>query len=376
MIAMAHEGTQIWAEWRSFLGPIDDETAVFHRPGMLLLLPEISASVQATVEVMCGLGIAAQILSVDALIKRFPFLETASHSPPKAPSDPTFFEPSGRQIGGAVFEEGAGYIVSPGLATQNLRLAAEREGARFIFHQDVVDIRRHSCGPRFALGTRRGKTFEADVLVNASGPHSSRTNQMVGASLPLETRPLRQEIHIMGNPTFDGVNGHLMPVVGDIDGGIYFRPEVHGKDVLVGSTEPECDLLQWVDDPDDYPLHVTEAVWERQTLRYMKRVHGATRGPRRGIAALYDVTVKDWYPIADKTDVPGFYVCMGTSGSSFKTAPVLGRLMAELIGANERGEDTDAHPLQLHLPRIDTTINAGFLSRNRSAVQSSSTVIG
>ncbi len=53
---------------------------------------------------------------------------------------------------------------------------------------------------------------------------------------------------------------------------------------------------------------------------------------RRGLASLYDVTLLDWNPILDRTDEPGYYVAMGTSGSSYKTAPPIGLLMAELIG--------------------------------------------
>ena len=89
-----------------------------------------------------------------------------------------------------------------------------------------------------------------------------------------------------------------------------------------------------------------------------------------------DVTVADWYPIVDRTDLPGYYVCIGTSGSSFKTAPVLGSLVATLITENESGRDTDLDPLEFSLPRIDRTIGIDFLSRRRGKLASSGTVIG
>ena len=99
-------------------------------------------------------------------------------------------------------------------------------------------------------------------------------------------------------------------------------------------------------------------------------------GPPRGIAALYDVTVRDWYPIADRTDRPGYYVCIGTSGSSFKTAPVLGHLMAEIIQSGEEGRDTDRDPITLALPRIGVSVDTRFLSRHRGELQTTGTVIG
>ena len=99
-------------------------------------------------------------------------------------------------------------------------------------------------------------------------------------------------------------------------------------------------------------------------------------GRPRGVADLYDVTVRDWYPIVDRTDAPHYYVCIGTSGSSFKTAPVLGMLMAQIIVACEAGKDTDRNPVQLTLPRIGVTIDTQFLSRRRGQIGTSGTVIG
>jgi glycine/D-amino acid oxidase-like deaminating enzyme len=108
----------------------------------------------------------------------------------------------------------------------------------------------------------------------------------------------------------------------------------------------------------------------------MKRIPELQLGPPRGVASLYDVTVQDWYPIADKTDLEGYYVCIGTSGSSFKTAPVLGCLMAEIIESCEGGADIDAEPFQLTLQRAGVTIDTRFLSRLREDLTSTGTVIG
>jgi sarcosine oxidase subunit beta len=45
------------------------------------------------------------------------------------------------------------------------------------------------------------------------------------------------------------------------------------------------------------------------------------------------------------------------------SAPVAGKLMAELIDYCEDGHDNDTQPLQFHLERIDRNVNAGFCSR-------------
>jgi len=375
MIAMAHEGAAIWADWASYLGPIDDETAVFRRPGMLFIPPRVDDGVLGTVAEMQKLGINVALLSADELSERFPFLETTSQFPPKPVDDPDFFESTGRRIEGGIFEEDAGYVVSPGLATLNLRSAGERDGVRFLLNREVLEIGKLDDG-QFRLATNAGASIDSEVVINVGGPHSARINALADVALPLETRPLRREVHALANPLFDEKGESAVPVVGNLDGGIYFRPECRGRDLIVGSTDPDCDELEWVEDPDDYNRGVTDEYSRRQCLRLMKLFPDVRLGPERGLAALYDVTVQDWYPIVDRTDLPGYYVCIGTSGSSFKTAPVLGRLMARIVEACEAGQNTDREPIRLDLPRIGASIDSRFLSRLRGRIQTTGTVIG
>ena len=70
--------------------------------------------------------------------------------------------------------------------------------------------------------------------------------------------------------------------------------------------------------------------------------------PVKGVVDLYDVT-DDWIPIYDTSDLPGFYMAVGTSGNQFKNAPVAGAMMAELISACEQGRDHDRDPLPFRL---------------------------
>jgi sarcosine oxidase subunit beta len=375
MIAMAHEGAKIWADWANHLGPIDGDLAVFEQAGVLFILPELDESATRTAAEMKRIGIGVQVFSAGEIAARFPFLDVASHHPVTSPEHPRFFEPTGRRVGGGVFEADGGYVVYPGLATQNLRSAAERDGANFLLKREVVAIQKEaSC---FRLQLKQGEPLESDVVVNAGGPHSSIINRMAGLTLPLETRALRREVHQLRNPLFDeATERNPVPVIGDLDGGVYTRPEARGRALIVGSTDPDSDELEWVGDPDDYDESVTELYRQRQCLRLMKRIPELQLGPTRGVVSLYDVTVQDWYPIADKTDLQGYYVCIGTSGSSFKTAPVLGRLMAEIIESCEGGGNIDTKPYQLALSRIGVTVDTRFLSRLRTQLTSSGTVIG
>lgn len=376
MTAMAHEGAQIWADWGGYLGPIDEDLAIFKRPGMVFLLPELTREFRERAEGMRRIGVAVEIWTAEELHERFPFLDVTSQHPPKSIDDPAFLDAgTGGPIGGAVYEQDAGYVVSPGLATHNLRRAGEREGVRFQLNREVRAIS-SGGGPRFALKLSDGSVLESDVLVNVAGPHSARVNALAGVSLPLETRPLVREVHALANPLQGTPQGGAIPVVADLDGGIYFRPEAGDSSIIVGSTDPACDELEWADDPDSARTSVSERYRERQCLRAMKRFPEVRLGPMRGVASQYDVTVRDWYPIVDKTDWAGYYVCIGTSGSSFKTAPVLGSLVAEIVAATEGGRDVDKDPVQLELPRIGLTVDTSFLSRRRGSIESSDTVIG
>lgn len=375
MIAMAHEAASIWADWPGYLGPVGEDLAVFKRPGMLFILPRVDETVHALLAEMLRVGIKASLLTPEQVRERFPYFDTASHFPARPVSDPAFLETSGRPIAGAIFEEDSGYVVSPGVATSNLRRAGEREGVRFALNRLVRSIR-PGGSHRFLVEIEARGSIECDVVVNAAGPHSGIVNRMAGVDLPLETRPLRREVHVLSNPLYGRPEGTAVPVVGDVDGGVYFRPETGGRDIVVGSTDPECDAKDFVADPDDFGDAITDLYRERQCLRAMQRFPAMRLGRPRGLASLYDVTVRDWYPIVDRTDLPGFYVCIGTSGSSFKTAPVLGRLMAELIESGEDGRDTDRKPLVFDLPRVGISVDTRFLSRRRGEMQTTGTVIG
>lgn len=375
MTAMAHEGAHLWANWGDYLrAPDARELAHFERPGMLFIPPAIDDGVRSIVAHMRALGVAVEILSPAELQQRFPFLDTASNRPIRAPDDPDFSTPTGRSIDGGVFEADAGYVVSPQLATRNLRAAGEREGVEFRLGCPIAAITRR--GSRFTVTLADHTTLQATAVVNAAGPHSAIINRLAGVTLPIETRPLRREVHAVANPTWTATTGSPLPVVGDVDSGVYFRPESGARDIIVGSLDPQCDRLEWVDDPDDCNTTCTNDGYERQVMRTMKRFPDIRLGPRRGIADMYDVCTLDWHPILDRTDLPGYYVAIGTSGSSFKTAPVIGGLMAELIVAGAAGRDHDLEPVRVPLAHVDFEVDLGFFSRHRGAQRSSGTVLG
>ena len=200
-------------------------------------------------------------------------------------------------------------------------------------------------------------------MVNIAGPHSAKITAMAGveAGMKITTRALRHEVaHVPSPEGFDFERDGC--VFSDNDTATYSRPEL-GNYVLVGSEDPACDTREWVD-PDDYNTEFTEQ-WRLQVLRHAQRFPG-TGIPNRtkGVVDLYDVT-EDWIPIYDRSDLPGFYMAIGTSGNQFKNAPIAGEMMAELIESCEAGRDHDRDPVAFHLRHIDRDISLGFFSRRR-----------
>jgi glycine/D-amino acid oxidase-like deaminating enzyme len=229
-------------------------------------------------------------------------------------------------------------------------------------------------GPRrWRVSTADGGSIDADLVVNAAGPWSSALNRLVGADgdFAVTSRPLRQEVHQLAAPTSaPGVT------VADPDLGVYLRPQGGGQ-LLVGGLEPECDPLEWVDDPDAVDQHPTTRVFEAQTWRAARRLPELTVPNRpSGIVGVYDAAT-DWTPIYDRTSLPGYYVAMGTSGNQFKNAPLVGQLMATLIDAVEAGHDHDADPLTFTAPRTGNVLELATYSRLRQvAPDAPSSVMG
>jgi glycine/D-amino acid oxidase-like deaminating enzyme len=215
------------------------------------------------------------------------------------------------------------------------------------------------------------------VVVNAGGPWSGAINRMagVGSDFTVDTRPLRGEVHAIPAPPGLNPPGELGPCLGDPDLGYYLRPEPGGN-ALIGTMEPACDPLEWIDDPDTANLDRTAAGFERQVFRAARRFPLVTVPNQPvGIAGIYDVT-PDWVPIYDRTDRKGFYVAIGTSGNQFKNAPLVGEFMAELVDAVESGTDLDAMPLQHQGRHTGQAIDLGTFSRRRALAPSVGNVIG
>ncbi|MEA3231782.1 MAG: FAD-dependent oxidoreductase [Thermodesulfobacteriota bacterium] len=374
--AMAYESYFYWDDWANYLEAEDPGgMAKFIKTGIMVLKCQVNEKLKKTMSLLDELGISYEEWDFDRVKKRFSILDGASYYPPQRPDDAAFGRKNKDALPGAVYYPAGGFISDPQLSTHNIQVAAEAYGAKFLFNSQVTAIhkeRHQVSGITVADGTR----INAPVVINAAGPHSFVINRLAGIEdgMKIKTRALRHEvIHLPAPSGFD------FEAVGcpssDSDIGCYWRPEV-GNHILCGSEDPDCDPKDWIDDPDVFNRDMTEQA-RAQAYRLALRIPeiGIPRNIK-GIVDLYDVT-DDWIPIYDKSDLPGFYLAVGTSGNQYKNAPMVGKILAELIEQCQNGRDHDADPIQFHLEHQDRTINLAFYSRLREInMESSFSVLG
>ncbi len=369
--AIAYESYFYWKNWQAYL-EVEDErgAATFTHSGMLIIRTK-GQDLSRHLELHDDLGIPYEVWDLETLKRKAPHFDDHSHWPPSRPGDEQFDRPPDEKILGAIFLPAAGYVTDPQLSVHNLQRAAEANGARFRFNEEVVEIRRKR-GRVAGVTLEGGEQIDCPVVVNVAGPHSFVINRMAGVEeeMRIKTRALRHEVHFVPAPAeYDPEHGGYMTSDDDIGG--YFRPEV-GNLILIGSQDPECDPKEWVEDPDHFNRQVTQEQWQAQVYRLAKRIPSLPiPNEPKGIADLYDVS-DDWIPIYDKSSLDGFYMAVGTSGNQYKNGPVVGQLMTELIDACEQGHDHDKDPVTMKTCYTGVTLNIGFYSRLREINRGSS----
>ncbi|MBB2503624.1 FAD-binding oxidoreductase [Amycolatopsis echigonensis] len=374
-VSAAWEAQFCWSDWADHLGHDVGDLARFERSGLVVLDVDVVPR-SGWVPLLDEVGVPYEEWDGATLARRVPGIDTGRYWPPKRIDDEEFWSDATETLGG-VYTPDAGYVTDPQLAARNLAAAAAKEGAEFRFRAAVTGIE-SADGRVRAVVLADGTRIAAPVVVNAAGPWSGKLNELagVGEDFTVGVRPMRQEVaHVLAPEGYHPAGG-VGPAVADMDLGTYFRGEVGGG-LLVGGTEPECDPLQWLDDPDEANPNPTMAVFEAQVTRAARRLPGMRVPNRaRGVVGVYDVA-DDWTPIYDRTGLPGFYVAMGTSGNQFKNAPVVGRMMSTLIEQVEAGADHDANPVQYKGVHTGLRVDLGAFSRKRERnAGSSGTVMG
>jgi sarcosine oxidase subunit beta len=207
-------------------------------------------------------------------------------------------------------------IADPSGLTEGYATLARRAGARIQLGTEVRSVRVERDRVR-GVRTRDGDVG-SPIVVNAAGPWAGLLAATAGVELPLEPVPR----HVLVTGPFPGVPERRTLVI-DAGSSFYFHRE--GPGVLMG-----------MGDPDERPSFDTspdEGFIADRLLPAALRVYPPLEeaAVEHSWVGLYEMT-PDRHPILGPAPgVEGFYLANGFSGHGFQHAPVVGRLLAEMI---------------------------------------------
>lgn len=226
---------------------------------------------------------------------------------------------------GASFNKRDGHI-DPFQATQAYAEAAKRLGVEINTCTEVVDIKT-SGSKVIGVVTQNGDVIDAEIVVNAAGPHGALIGKMVGLEIPLY--PERHQILVT-----EPLEMFLPCMVISFTHGTYFKQTPHGS-LLMGVGDPEHEVKDFNEESTwqflkDVAKKITFHLPSLKDVRVVRQWSG-----------LYDIT-PDSQAILGKTDVDGFYLDVGWSGHGLQLGPVVGKLLAQDIAGEKPDIDYSA----------------------------------
>jgi glycine/D-amino acid oxidase-like deaminating enzyme len=292
------------------------------------------------------LGIRSVVLDDAAMQQRFPAINPCLANP-----DWDLAEKHVCSDGGPHLLELDGGHIDPVDVVNDLISGARAKGVEVRFGTEVEGVEMNGgrvAGVRLADGS----TVASPVLVSAGGPWCGRLFANVGLDCPWRLEPTRiQIVHIDRPADVQGV----IPVTIDPIGGIYFRSQNRGQQIIVGSIREE-DEKEFVPDPDQYATYADDDFLRAKLYVLEHRLRGLSDVRRpRGYSGLYTINRQDFHPIVGPTPIEGFFVANGLSGHGFKLAPAIGSLVAQMLAGR-----TD---------RFDTRVPPGFLAFDRELLR-------
>jgi sarcosine oxidase subunit beta len=266
--------------------------------GYLFLVREeaVWASFRAAAEMQRGLGVDVRLVTP---------LEAAELVPGIAVDG----------VIGATYGPGDG-IADPSGLTQGYATIARRAGATI---RTGVDVRRILVDDGGVSGVETTEGVIATrTVVNAAGPWAGLLAATAGVDLPIE--PIPRAVVVTG--PFPGVPARRTLVI-DAATSFYFHRE--GPGVLMGMGDPA--------ERSTFETRVDERFVAEQLLPTAVRILPALAEASiaHSWCGLYEMT-PDRHPILGAVPgLDGLYLANGFSGHGFQHAPIVGKLLAEMI---------------------------------------------
>lgn len=193
--------------------------------------------------------------------------------------------------------------------------AARRAGAVVAIRAPVTHLARGSSGWTIRAGT---DVFQAARVVNAAGAWASLVAQMADARAIAIDPKRRTMVQVrLGRAIDPG-----LPLVIDLAGGFYFKPEGPHR--------------VWISPHDETPSAPCDAAPDEEDVaRAMARFEAAMEWPiaavERSWAGLRSFAPDRAPVFGADPDCPGFFWCVGQGGAGIQTAPAIAALLSALI---------------------------------------------
>lgn len=235
-------------------------------------------------------------------------------------------------VGAAAYEGSSGFA-DPNATAYAFAAAAERLGARIWTQCEATRIVTDG-GRVVGVETTKGR-IDTPAIVIAPGAYAKHLLEPFDLDFGLY--PHRSMVAVFHWPA--GWNERHMVCIDNINH-TWLRPE-GTRGTLIGVEQPQSD---W--DPDNFNEGVdpgfVEQARAKLTARFPAFEHATMRGGWSGIYMMSP----DGRPIIDQIpSVPGLYCMLGDSGTSFKTAPAIGKCLAEWI-VNGEPQTVDLTPFR------------------------------
>jgi len=244
------------------------------------------------------IGINTSVISADEVKKLFPDLIT-------------------EHFDYAAYEPDSGYADAT-LTTNSFIEAAKRNGTTLIQNCEVTGI--HAAGGKVTgVSTDKGD-FEAPLIINAAGAWAKQVASLAGIEVPLET--WTHDVAFLYRPP---LLGRIPACIDDVIN-CYYRPE--GSALILAAGEDESLRGEPPDAEDQTP---TPTFLEKLIDQLVQRIPKIEESGLHSIHVGRDGITPDQRAIYSGTDLNGFYLACGLSGTGFKTSPAAGASLAELI---------------------------------------------
>jgi sarcosine oxidase subunit beta len=308
---LAHYSLKIFHNWADAVGG----DCGFQRAGLLIFTPpEKEKELRANVAMHQSLGANAHVI----------------HGKDALELDPSVNIDDVTYIG---YEPDSGYV-DANATVHSLAAAAQDLGVEFQFGTEVTDIRSDN-GRVKGVVTDKGE-IATDTAVVIAGAWANQLFHPLGIHLEVVPRAVRVSVF-----TWAYGRAPVRPSIIDHIHSTWSRP-IDGNCTLIGSEWQSDDEVM---NPNNYVESVDQAYIDLCRHKLASRVPIMAHSNVRGNWTCALMQSADARPIIDKLELEGLFTMTGDSGTSFKTAPAIGKALSEWI-VDGQVTSFDMHPFR------------------------------